>query len=130
MSEHAENHDDHGVHISPDSMYFIVFGALAVLTVLTWYVARFDFGPFNDVIALGIAFSKASLVVLFFMHVIHANRLTKLIVVSSVIWLALMMGLTVIDYISRERVVADPQSVPSSLTIEMPTPSAEPADSH
>jgi cytochrome c oxidase subunit 4 len=130
MSEHAELKDDHGVHISPNSMYFIVFAALAVLTVLTWYVSRFHFGPFNDVIALGIAFTKASLVVLFFMHVIHSSRLTKMIVVAALVWLGLMMGLTIIDYVSRERVVPDPREVPSSLTFEMPAATSKPAESH
>ncbi len=107
MSEHGD------VHVSPNSTYFGVFFALCVLTVVTAWVAFYDFGPFNDLVALGIAFTKASLVVLFFMHVKYSGRLVKLIVIASLVWLGIMFGLTIIDYVSREAVTPDPAVVPS-----------------
>ena len=107
MSEHGD------VHVSPNSTYFAVFFALCVLTVVTAWVAFYDFGPFNDVVALGIAFTKASLVVLFFMHVKYSGRLVKLIVIASLVWLGIMFGLTIIDYVSREAVTPDPTVVPN-----------------
>ena len=116
------------VHISPDWVYFAVFGALFVLTVLTWRVALEDFGAFNDVIALGIAFTKATLVVLFFMHVKYAPGIIKLIVVSSLAWLMIMFGLTLLDYQSRNSVVADPPDVPTAIEYGK-TPKPPPAGS-
>lgn len=121
------------VHIAPDWQYFAVFGALFVLTVLTWRVALEHFGPFNDVIALGIAFTKASLVVLFFMHVKYAPGIIKLVVVSSIAWLAIMLGLTLLDYESRSSVVADPPAVPPAIeygTTPKPPPAGSKGKAH
>lgn len=88
-------------HVASRLTYFLVFGALVVLTVLTWGVAQFNLGPLNDVVALVIAVTKATLVILFFMHVAHSSRLTKLTVVASFFWLAILLGLTLSDYLSR-----------------------------
>lgn len=91
-------------------MYFAIFFALAVLTVVTVLAARFDFTPMlglqlggfaNNLIALGIAVTKASLVVLFFMHVKYENKLVGLAVVASVIWLAFLILITISDYVTR-----------------------------
>ena len=118
----VHEHDDHHgpVHIAPNSMYFLVFAALAVLTVLTWWVALYDFGVFNDFIALGIAVTKASLVVAFFMHVKFAGKLTQMVVAAAVIWVSIMFSMTLMDYLSRNReaVVPDIEPVPSRIVIE------------
>jgi cytochrome c oxidase subunit 4 len=50
---------------------------------------------------MGIAVVKASLVILFFMHVKYASRLTGVVLLSGVFWLAIMVGLTFVDYASR-----------------------------
>jgi cytochrome c oxidase subunit IV len=57
----------------------------------------------NDVVALTIAVTKAVLVILFFMHVRHSTRLTKLTVVAGFLWLAIFIGLTLADYASRQQ---------------------------
>jgi cytochrome c oxidase subunit IV len=95
-------HDTHGAHphIVPVSTYLLVFGALMVLTGVTVWVATLDFGAFNTVVAMAIAITKASLVVLFFMHVKYSPSLTKLLVAASFIWLALMVLGTLVDYYS------------------------------
>ncbi len=132
-STHAATHDDghHPVHISPDWMYLAVFAALAVLTVLTWWVAQFDYGVFNDFIALGIACTKATLVVLFFMHVKYAGKLTQMIVVCAILWVAIMFALTLIDYLSRSSdIVPRVVPVPSSIDWEAPAPEPAPGDAH
>ncbi len=122
MSENIETMDgDVHAHISPNTMYFTVFAALAVLTVLTWAIALYDLGPFNDVVALGIAATKTTLVVLYFMHVLDAPKLTKLVVASSVIWLLIMFGLTMIDYTTRQGVVRDPEPVPPAIEYDFPS---------
>ena len=81
--------------------YLLVFMALMVLTVLTVAAAFQDFGVWNDIVALAIAVIKAVLVVLFFMHVFHSTRLTKIVVASGFLWLLILIGLTLSDYLSR-----------------------------
>jgi cytochrome c oxidase subunit 4 len=93
-SEHAKS--------SPLKMYFGVWIALLVGTYITYKAAFIDLGPFNPVVALGIATVKATLVALFFMHVWHASeKLTKLVVIAAIFFLFLLLGLTMTDYISR-----------------------------
>jgi cytochrome c oxidase subunit 4 len=70
-------------------------------TYLTWQVAYFDLGPFNTVAALGIALFKATLVVLFFMHVKYSSRLTWAVVLGSIFWLGILLALTLSDYLTR-----------------------------
>ncbi|HEV7670425.1 MAG TPA: cytochrome C oxidase subunit IV family protein [Thermoanaerobaculia bacterium] len=81
--------------------YILVFLALMVLTAATVLVAKLDLGIANDVVALVIAVTKATLVVLFFMHVKYSTRLTKLTVIGSVLWLSFLIGVTMMDYASR-----------------------------
>ena len=88
-------------HITSVRTYVLVFIALMVLTAMTVMVAFQDFGAWNDVVALTIAVIKASLVVLFFMHIYRSARLSKLVVVSGLLWLAILIGLTLSDYLSR-----------------------------
>src|ERR1700677_3564238 len=87
---------------SPLKGYFAVWIALLIGTGLTVYAATLDLAPFNAAIALAIATVKATLVVLFFMHVYHASeKLTKLVVISAIFFLLLMLGLTITDYATR-----------------------------
>jgi cytochrome c oxidase subunit IV len=94
-------HDDYAEHILPRSLYFGIFGALMVLTVLTVAAAFVNLGPLNIVAALGIAVVKASLVVLFFMHVKYSSRLTWVVVFAGLFWLAILLSLLMLDYSSR-----------------------------
>ncbi|MDA0746753.1 MAG: cytochrome C oxidase subunit IV family protein [bacterium] len=89
-------------HISPKSTYFTIFGALLVLTGVTVWVAFLDLGALNTVVALTIAVIKATLVVLWFMHVIHSNRLTWVFAGAGFVWLILLIGITMCDFISRD----------------------------
>ena len=66
---HATAHGGDEPHVVSVGLYLAVFAALLVLTGITVWAGRQDFGPFNTVVALGIAVVKATLVVLFFMHV-------------------------------------------------------------
>jgi cytochrome c oxidase subunit IV len=88
-------------HISSKKLYLAVFAALLVLTYLTVAVSKIELGRFNTIVALTIAVVKALLVVLFFMHVRHSTRLTKLVVVGGFMWLALLIGLTMTDILTR-----------------------------
>ena len=81
-------------------VYLAVFTALMVLTGLTVWAANQDFGAMNVVVALGIAVTKATLVVLFFMHVKYGSRLVWLVVGSAFVWLAFLLVITLHDYYS------------------------------
>jgi cytochrome c oxidase subunit 4 len=88
-------------HITPKRTYYGIFAVLMLCTYLTWQVAYFDLGAFNTVAALGIAVFKATLVVLFFMHVRYSPKLTWAVVMGSIFWLGILLVLTMADYMTR-----------------------------
>jgi cytochrome c oxidase subunit IV len=90
-------------HIVPIRTYLIIFALLLLGTALTTVIAYIDLGPFNVVAMLLIAFTKATLVILFFMHVKFTSRLTQLAAASGFAWLAIMIGLTLSDVLTRGR---------------------------
>jgi cytochrome c oxidase subunit 4 len=88
-------------HVVPRRIYFAVFAALIVLTATTTAISFLDLGPWNTVVALGIAFVKATLVVLFFMHVKYSPRLTQVTIAGGLFWLAILIGITLSDFMTR-----------------------------
>ena len=89
-------------HIVSVRVYFMIFLALMAGTALTVAAAFYDFPwQFNTVIALTIAAVKATLVVLYFMHVRYSPRLVWVIVASALFWLGIMFALTFSDYFTR-----------------------------
>ena len=90
-------------HIVSPKIYLAIFAALMLGTGITVWAAFQNFGPFNIVIALGIATIKATLVVLYFMHARYSPGRTQLVIVCSVFWLAIMLALTLADYDTRSR---------------------------
>jgi cytochrome c oxidase subunit 4 len=91
----------HTDHILPVRTYYAIYTILLVCTYLTWQVAFFDLGVLNTVAALAIAAFKAALVVLFFMHVKYSPRLTWIVVIGGFFWLAILLALTLGDYLTR-----------------------------
>ena len=103
---HQPDHETYTGHAAPPHqaplvMYFAVFGALMLLTVLTVWVSRFDLGEMNTLVAMVIAVLKALVVILWFMHVIHSPRMTWIVVISSFLWLAVLFVLMFSDYATR-----------------------------
>ena len=88
-------------HVLPKSTYYLIFFSLMVLTAVTVAVAFVNLGSLNFPIAIGVAITKATLVVLFFMHVKYSTKLTKLVVVAGFLWFFLLVGLTLSDYLTR-----------------------------
>jgi cytochrome c oxidase subunit 4 len=88
-------------HVDTKKTYAAIFAALMVLTAITVAVARVHLGSLNIVVALAVAATKATLVVLFFMNVRHSPSLTKLTVAAGFVWLAIMLALTLTDYFTR-----------------------------
>jgi cytochrome c oxidase subunit 4 len=80
----------------------MVFLALLVLTAITVGVSRLPIGTeWHMVIGLTIAVAKALLVILFFMHVIYSSRLTWVVALGGLLWLAILIFLTMNDYFAR-----------------------------
>lgn len=88
-------------HVAPKIMYVGVWIALVIGTLLTLVAAEVDLGALNNVVMLLIACTKASLVILFFMHVRWSTRLTWVVVASGFFWLLIMFTLTMSDYLTR-----------------------------
>jgi cytochrome c oxidase subunit 4 len=88
-------------HGSSVKAYFGVFAALMFLTALTVFAAFHHLGVWNTPVALAIAVTKALLVALFFMHLKGSPKLTIFVVISSLLWLAFLVLITVSDYATR-----------------------------
>ena len=89
------------IHIDSVKTYVFVLLALLAATIVTTTVAYIDLGPFSVVVALAIAVCKMLLVALFFMHVRHSTKLTKLVVTGGLLWLAILLMLTMTDFVTR-----------------------------
>jgi cytochrome c oxidase subunit 4 len=88
-------------HIAPKSMYYGIFLALMVLTIVTYAVTFVNLGEFNLAVAMIIAVTKASLVILFFMHVYWSPKIIKVSVGMSFFFLLIMLMMVMSDYLSR-----------------------------
>lgn len=91
----------HDGHESSLVTYYVVFFLLICLTGLTIALAVTDLGVWHTPVGLIIATTKATLVVLFFMHLLHATRLTKLMMLGSLLFLAILFWLLLSDYLTR-----------------------------
>ena len=100
--EHTEAHKEHiGI-----PGYFGVFAFLFVMTIVTYFVALTDldgrfFPGANTLLALLIAFTKMTFVILFFMHVRWQSKLIWLSAVAGFFWMAIMFAYTMQDYLTR-----------------------------
>jgi cytochrome c oxidase subunit 4 len=88
-------------HVLPLRTYWAVFLALLAGTALTTWVATLDLGRLNDSIALSIAGAKATLVILYFMHVRYSTRLVWVFSLAGFVWLVLFFVLILADYETR-----------------------------
>jgi cytochrome c oxidase subunit 4 len=88
-------------HVDSVKTYVLVFLGLIFLTVATTAVAFVNLGSFSVVAALAIAVCKALLVALFFMHVRHSTKLTRLVVLGGLLWLGILLLLTMGDMMTR-----------------------------
>ncbi|MGA9039423.1 MAG: cytochrome C oxidase subunit IV family protein [Terriglobales bacterium] len=98
----SSRNSEHSEHILPSAMYWGIWALLIVLTFVTAWVANIDMGRLNTVVALVIATCKATVVVLFFMHVKYASeKLTKVVIVSAIFFLLILLSLSMADYATR-----------------------------
>lgn len=87
--------------IVPPRVYVTVFALLIFFTIVTVWAAFADLGRLNLAVALGIATLKATLVVLYFMHVRYNPRLIWLALALAVSWLGMLVISVLTDYASR-----------------------------
>ena len=111
----------HG-HVVSMKIYFAIFGSLLALTALTTGMAFVDLGEWNTIVALIIACCKATLVALFFMHLRWSPRLMRIVLLSAILWLAILISLTTTDFFSRDWIPI-PEGWQSS-TLRLPNPPA------
>ena len=97
-SNHSNHDSSHELgHIVPAALFLKVFAALVVLTIITVAVSRAPLGPWNIVVAMGVASIKAMLVALFFMHLKYESPLTWLYAILPLFLLGLLLGGVFID---------------------------------
>jgi cytochrome c oxidase subunit 4 len=87
--------------IIPEKTYVAVFVALLVLTLGTYEAAKLNLGHWNAPIGVAIAAVKAMLVVVYFMHVRYSSWLIRIVIVTGLLWLSILIGLTMNDYVTR-----------------------------
>jgi cytochrome c oxidase subunit 4 len=88
--------------ITPTRTYYAVFAALIALTLLTVGVSFLELGPWHTTVGVLIGAAKATLVVLFFMHLLHSPRTSWLAFLAGLFWFGILMALTLSDYLSRQ----------------------------
>lgn len=103
--EHAEEH-----HILSVATYLSVFGALMVLTFVTWAVAFVNLSWMNNFVMLGIAVFKGFLVISLFMHLKYNAKILWVVAAGSFVWLTIMLSLTLSDVLSRNWETMRPES--------------------
>ena len=90
-------------HIVPVKIYVTIFLVLLVGTALTVWAAFVNFpGPLNNIVAMTIATTKATFVVLYFMHVRYSTRLIWVILAAALFWMAILFAFTLSDYFTRD----------------------------
>ena len=88
-------------HVIPQKVYLLVFATLICMTLITVDVAFYNLGLLNFYIAIAIATTKATIVVMYFMHVKYSPRLTWLFALAGVFWFIILIVLTFSDYLTR-----------------------------
>jgi cytochrome c oxidase subunit 4 len=88
-------------HVASIRTNLVIFALLQVLLLVTVGAAYLPMGPLHFPVAMAVATTKAVLIVLFFMHALHSHRLTFVICIAALLWLAIMIALTLGDYHSR-----------------------------
>ena len=87
--------------VSPAKTYMLVWLALIALLLLTMGSAYLRLGWANGAINLAVAFVKALLVMIFFMHLRSSHYLLSIVAVAGFFWFALLIGLAFTDVGSR-----------------------------
>lgn len=116
MAHDTSKHADDGRprptvgHMVPIRVLLTIAITLLVLTWVTWAASEQDFGRMNLVVALVIAVIKGSLVALYFMHLRYDRPINAIILVSSLVFLGLFIGLAMMDSMEYQDEIIDRQA--------------------
>ena len=99
--EYQQERKDPGAEITPVWHYLLVGATLLVLLLLSATSALVKLGYWNSIINLAISCIKTLLVMLFFMHETGARRLTRTTSALGFVWLTILIGLVLADFLSR-----------------------------
>lgn len=95
------NPEHHDHHIVGPGTYLIIYVTLLILTAVTVGAAFVEMGVLNPVVAVLIAVVKATVVILWFMHMKYQSKLLKLTISAGVFTFLVLIGMTLSDYVSR-----------------------------
>jgi cytochrome c oxidase subunit 4 len=118
-SHHQHGHDDHGhgiSHVAPVKVLLGTWGALMFLTIITVLATKVDFGSsINLAVAMAIAVVKATLVLLFFMHLIYDKLFHSVLVVGGLLAATLFVTFALMDSGQyQNNVIWDPNTPPAA----------------
>ncbi len=89
-------------HAAATRSYFVIFAVLIACTILTTGVSFLNLGRLSTIVALTIALFKASLVLLYFMHLRASSRMVWVFAIAGLFWLGIMFTLSFSDYLTRK----------------------------
>lgn len=132
----ALGHSEPGPHIETRKLYISIWIILLCFTALTTGVAYIDIGIWNTPVAIIIAIIKASLVVLFFMHARHMEKLVRVVIGVAIFWLCILIVITLADFTTRGLLIHTPwlqnkrievhHLIPGPVNIPPPPATAQP----
>jgi cytochrome c oxidase subunit 4 len=120
---HDAEHASPAAHAHGSGRYFVVWGALLCFTILTVYTGYKNLGALNLPLALTIATIKATLVVLFFMHMTEAPAANRIVFVVSIVF-ALLLIIGVFGDLWTRNAMTLPSAAPSTEGPEIEVPSS------
>ena len=126
IDSHGGGHghgDGEFAHPASLTMLFSVFFTLLALTILTVWQSTLDIGAAEIWVTMGIATVKAGLVILFFMHLLWDKPLNAIVFLSSIIFVALFLGFTLMDAQGYHSTIEIKDTLEASLP---PAPAAAP----
>ena len=127
MSTHEHTGEEHFHDKYAAQIYLAVLLALLFLTIVTVGASYVDLGPANIIVAILIATTKASLVGLFFMHLLHDKPVNGMVLVAGFMFLGLLLSFCLLDIDNRYRIAPTNKAVPKASGIMVPVPGEGPA---
>lgn len=109
-------------HVEPKKLYISIWIILLCFTALTTGVAFIDLGSLNTVVALAIAICKAGIVVLFFMHARHSEKLVRVVIGVAIFWLLILIVISTTDFATRHLLPPPPWIQHQTIVVHHLTP--------
>ncbi len=109
-------------HVEPKKLYISIWIILLCFTALTTGVAFIDLGSLNTVVALAIAICKAGIVVLFFMHARHSEKLVRVVIGVAIFWLLILIVISTTDFATRRLLPPPPWLQNQTVVVHHLTP--------